>query len=65
MKPMRCEDCKKYDQGEKVCSLAPSQLDDQVCLLRHISWALMMLVEQDTGGLIDEGDEWKYGGENN
>jgi len=55
---MTCKHCPKFDKVQECCGELPSQLEDQICLLRHICYKLndihYELMEE-----VDEGDSWK------
>lgn len=53
---MLCKECKSFDSETKMCNKLPSEITDFICLLRHIAWAVNILIQDE-----DEGEQWKYG----
>jgi len=53
-----CANCPHLDRETEACSLIPSQITDEICLLRHIAYAIngvMRILEDEH----DSGEEWK------
>ena len=56
---VKCSECPKLDKELEVCSLKPSEITDEICLLRHICYAIngvYSILEEEH----DSGEEWKY-----
>ena len=55
---MICANCPKFDKEIGSCGELPSQLENEICLLRHLCYMMNELYyaidEQN-----DEGEEWK------
>jgi hypothetical protein len=49
---MKCINCEHYDHKEELCSLEPSEIESEVCLLR---WVIGLLLEEQ-----DDGENWKF-----
>jgi hypothetical protein len=55
---VNCADCKDFDRVAGVCDKLPSELNDQICLLRHICYSINSLW-QAISEEHDDDDFWK------
>lgn len=51
---MKCIQCEHYDLQTKNCKLTPSEIDNTICLMRHITWVLTAMYVEEFLDLPDE-----------
>lgn len=55
---MKCKDCKDFDREVGCCGKMPSEIEEEICLLRHLCYSINSLWQVMEDGNSD-GDDWK------
>lgn len=56
---MICKECPKFDKELNCCGEIPSELENIVCLLRHICYGINVIYQEIIDDENEDVDWWK------